>query len=183
VRQAPPALRRTRPGVTVDFSSIAKGFASDALSMLLNGLGVNDHFVQIGGDIKTGGHSVDEEPWRAAIETPDEDQHTVVSVVKLSGHALSTSGDYRNFVIRNGRRYGHIIDPRTGFPAATGLAAVSVIDASCARSSAFATALFVLGPTHGFKLATEQKLACVFFIRRANGFDRRATPQFEVFAR
>jgi len=100
-------------------------------------------------------------------------------VVHLAGQALSTSGDYRNFFQVERRRYGHIIDPRTGEPVANGLASVCVIAPTCARSSALATGLFVLGRGRGWELAQREGLACAFFVREGETIRRVATPEFE----
>jgi len=174
VRAVPPALRKGRTDLTADFSSMAKGFAADEVSRLLRGLGLTRHLVQVGGDVKAAG-----DDWPVAIERPREDRSELDGVVTLNGDALSTSGDYRNFFRVGTRRYGHIIDPRTGEPAHHALAAVSVIDPSCARSSALATALFVLGPDEGWRLAQREGLAALFFVRAGDGFERRVTPEFE----
>jgi FAD:protein FMN transferase len=177
-RQDFPALRKLRADVSVDFSSIAKGFAADEIGRLLAGLGQDNFFVQIAGDVRCGGHSADGGPWRVGIEQPLDMERAIASVIGLSDQALSTSGDYRNFFMSNGRRYSHIIDPRTGRPATSALASVTVVHASCARSSALATALFVLGPEDGFQLALHERLACLFIVRDATGFTQRATPEF-----
>jgi thiamine biosynthesis lipoprotein len=113
-----------------------------------------------------------------AVERPLEEAREIEAVVMLSGDALSTSGDYRNYFRAGGRRYGHILDPRTGEPVAHPLAAVSVIAASCARSSALATALFVLGPDEGWRLAERERIAALFVVRAGHGFVRRMTPEF-----
>ena len=183
-RLEPPALRRAHAGVTADFSSLAKGFASDELGALLLSLGVRDYFVQVGGDVKTGGRGSDGGPWRAGIETPTPDAPTIACVVPLSGEALSTAGDYRNFFIEGGRRYGHIIDPRTGWPVAGELASVAVVHAtSCARSSALATAIFVMGADAGFRFAERERFACVFFVRQPDGgIAQRPTSEFLLIA-
>lgn len=180
-RLTPAALRRTSEGVTADFSSIAKGFATDVLSALLADSGAANHLVQIGGDLRACGRDATGGPWRAGIETPAAELSRVAIVVSLRAQALSTSGDYRNFFFQDGRRYSHLIDPRTGWPATGALAAVSVVHASSARSSALATALFVLGPDDGFALAQRLGLACVFLVRDPTGpgYTRRATPEFE----
>ncbi len=179
VKPEPAALRRGRDGVTADFSSLAKGFAVDALSELLRESGAPNHFVRIGGDMRTGGHAADGAPWRVGVETPEDAKRAVAVVVPLAGEALSTAGDYRNYFEHEGRRYGHIIDPRTGYPVSGALASVAVIHASsCARSSALATAIFVLGAEEGYRFAVREKLACLFFIRNGAGFERRATPVF-----
>lgn len=179
VRGEPPALRKASPRLTADFSSMAKGFAADAVSEVLVRLGVSSHLVQMGGDVKAGGSGPDGRGWRVAIERPSVDQPAVAEVIALNGNALSTSGDYRNFVVLGGRRYGHIIDPRTGAPVSGTLASVSVVHASCATSSALATALFVLGAEEGYRLATRERFAGFFQERAGSEMRVRATPEFE----
>ena len=174
------AIRRTRSGVTIDLSSIAKGFASDALGELLVSRGVTNYFVQVGGDVKTGGGGAGGEPWRVGIESPAEGARGVAAVVALNGLAVSTSGNYRNFVKIGGRRLGHIIDPRSGVPVENELAAVTVVHASCALSSAWATALFVLGSAEGRAAAERERMACLFFVRGKNGeIGQQTTAQFQ----
>ena len=175
-RAEPPALRRTRPGVTADFSSLAKGWAADAVGQLLTGLGAPDHLVRIAGDMRSAGQGPEGRGWRLGVEKAWQDGSGLAAVVVLRGEALSTSGDYRNFFVREGRRYGHIIDPRTGEPVAGELAAVSVIAPTCARSSALATALFVLGPEAGWRLAVAEGWACLFQLRRGGAIELRPTP-------
>jgi len=179
VQLSPPALRKTHLRVTVDFSSMAKGFAADSVSELLSRLGAPNHLVQVGGDLKSGGSSSRDEGWHAAIEQPVGDARAVACVLVLNGEALSTSGDYRNYFHVGRQRYGHIIDPRTGQPPSSGLASVSVVHASCAMSSALATALFVLGPEEGYQLALSRGLACLFQVRHGTGLMRRSTPEFD----
>ena len=172
-RLKPPALRKASPDVAADFSSMAKGFAADAVSELLRGLGATNHFVQIGGDIKTGGTLV----WRVAIEQPSAPP-AVAQTLNLAGQALSTSGDAHNFFEHAGRRYGHIIDPRMGEPATGPLAAVSVVHDSCAVSSSLATALFVLGAEAGYEFAAREKIAALFIVRTGATLTLRPTPVF-----
>jgi thiamine biosynthesis lipoprotein len=179
VRISPSALRKTAPRTSVDFSSIAKGFAADAVGELLAQLGAANHLVQIGGDVKAGGSGPRGTGWRVALESPSNDVASAAGVVALTDQAVSTSGDYRNFFTVSGRRYGHIIDPRRGEPVAGALAAVSVVHESSATSSALATALFVLGAEEGMHLAAEHRLACVFVLREGATLVARATPAFE----
>ncbi len=181
VRANPATLRRLRPGISADFSSMAKGFAADAVSALLVEIGAPDHLVQIGGDIKARGSSRPADPgfgWRTAIERPEEAPRGFAAIVTLREEALGTSGDRRNFFTERGRRYGHIIDPRTGEPAKHDLASVSVLHESSASASAWATALFVLGPDAGFRLAVEQRFAALFLVRDGEGVKRLETPAF-----
>lgn len=178
VQSSPPALRKGNAFLAADFSSLAKGFAADAVSDHLVQLGVVNHLVQVGGDLRARGAGSDGNGWSAAIEQPRDGPRAIAAVVRLDGGALSTSGDYRNYFLRDGRRYGHILDPRTGEPVNHDLAAVSVVHASAASSSAWATALFVLGPDTGWRVAVEQQIAALFFVREGASTVRRPTPEF-----
>ena len=162
---------------------MAKGFAADAVSALLTVAGAPNHLVQIGGDVRSGGTVAEGDGWPVAIEQPLTDASGVACVVVLTGQAISTSGDYRNFFHIGRQRYGHIIDPRTGRPPAGNLASVSVVHDSCATSSALATALFALGAEDAIRLATSEGLACLFLLRQGNGLVRHATPEFERLLR
>ncbi|MGH7955892.1 MAG: FAD:protein FMN transferase, partial [Opitutaceae bacterium] len=178
VRRNPPALRKMESRLEADFSSMAKGFAADAISVLLTGLGAPNHLVQIGGDVKSSGSPSGGAGWRTGIEEPVPGAHSIALVVPLRGEALSTSGDYRNFFEAGGKRFGHIIDPRSGWPVSGSVVAVSVVHRSAAMSSALATALFVLGAEEGGRIAREQKLACLFQVRSGTNIVRHLTPEF-----
>ena len=177
-RASPPALRKTSADLAADFSSMAKGFAADTIAAQLSALGSTDHYVQIGGDIAT----VGPRPWRVAIEQPTGSA-PLAHIFDLAGQSLSTSGDAHNSFTHAGRRYGHILDPRTGEPVASPLASVSVIAPTCAQSSARATALFVLGPDAGFALAVRERWSALFLIREGPSFTAHPTPEFTRLAR
>ncbi len=193
VRLNPPALRKLSANLEADFSSLAKGFAADEVSRLLTKAisGAATHLVQIGGDTRAspGGGATSpnrvgsKSDWYMAIESADVGNPSPAAVIDVKGQALSTSGDYRNFFTLNGERYGHIIDPRTGRPASSSLAAVSVVHASCATSSALATALFVMGTEEAFRFATEHRLPCFLQIREGSNLTRRMTPEFAALLR
>ena len=177
-RASPPALRKTSANLAADFSSMAKGLAADTIAAQLSALGSTDHYVQIGGDIATAGPR----PWRVAIEQP-AGSAPLAHVFDLAGQSLSTSGDAHNSFTHAGRRYGHILDPRTGEPVASPLASVSVVAPTCAQSSARATALFVLGPDAGFALAVRERWSALFLIREGPSFTAHPTPEFTRLAR
>ena len=185
VRLEPPALRKLEPRVEVDFSSMAKGFAADAVSQRLTALGAPQYLVQVGGDVRAGAAATGAAGWPIAIEQPLDvaSARSVADVIRLAGRAVSTSGDHRNSFRVGRKRYGHIIDPRTGKPVDGDLASVSVVHDSCATSSALATALFVLGADEGFRLATRERLACLFLLRDGAGIVRRPTHEFERLLR
>jgi thiamine biosynthesis lipoprotein len=93
---------------------------------------------------------------------------------------MATSGDYRRFFKKDGKRYSHTIDPKTGRPVAHSLASVTVIADKCMQADAWATAFMVLGPDKGYRLAAKRESAVLFLIRKDDSFIRRATPQFDA---
>ncbi len=166
VRSEPPALRKTRPGLTVDLSALAMGYAIDELAKLLDAAGIGNYLIELGGAMKAGSTGQPARAWHVGIATPlSLDANRVSRRLDLIGSALSTSGDYRNCIELDGRRYSHILDPRTGRPAEHDTASVSVIDPSAMRADAMDTALMVLGPDAGFKLARRMGLDALFLVR------------------
>jgi thiamine biosynthesis lipoprotein len=178
-RLEPPALRKSDPDVSVDLSGIAKGCAVDAIASHLESLRIRDWLVSVAGELRARGNSQQGRPWHVGIEKPLDEGRTIEHVIELKDAALSTSGDYRNFFIAGGRRYGHVIDPRVGRPVATGVASVSVVARSSMVADALATALMVLGPDAGYALASREDLACLFILRGNQNFTKRMTPGFE----
>jgi thiamine biosynthesis lipoprotein len=160
----PPALRKIDPGVTLDLSAIAKGYAVDQLSLLLESNGINNYLVEIGGEIRTSGMHPAGHPWRIGIEAPDGDL-SINFIVTPGDGAVATSGDYRNFYIVDGKRVSHTIDPRTGRPVTHRLASVSVVLPTAGQADAIATLMMVLGPTAGLELAESMQIPALFFVR------------------
>jgi thiamine biosynthesis lipoprotein len=171
VRRSPPALRKRIPGLSVDLSAIAKGHGVDRVFERLMELGVQQFFIEIGGEVRCHGTRPDGLAWQVAIETPDELSGGLWRIVPLrSGEAMATSGDYRNYFIVDGRRYSHTINPQTGRPIEHDVASVSVLADNCMAADAWATALNALGSVRGLQLAEKQKIEVLFIRRLADGF-------------
>jgi thiamine biosynthesis lipoprotein len=183
VRETPPALRKRRADLYVDLSAIAKGFAVDAVAELLDGRGVESYLVEIGGELRARGLKQDGAPWAVAIERPSSGERAIEAVVGLEDLSIATSGDYRNYVEVDGKRLSHTINPRTGRPVAHTLASVSVVAPSAMRADALATAIMVLGPEAGYRLAVEESLAVLLTIKSKDGFVTRSTPVFQEILR
>lgn len=165
-------------GLECDLSGIAKGYAVDRVAARLAGQGHRDFMVEVGGEVKTSGTNASGEPWRIAIEKPLPGTRAIQRILPLSGRALATSGDYRNFYEVEGKLYSHLIDPRKGRPVAHRLASVSVVAETCMRADALASGLLVMGPETGFSLAVKEKLAVLFLIRAEDGaIEERLTPE------
>ena len=150
----PGFLVKNRAAVTVDLSSIAKGYGVDEVAALLRNLGYKDYLVEIGGEIFAAGHRKDDTRWRIGINRPRADAafDEVYKVVDIHNQAFATSGDYRNFFEVDGIRYSHVIDPRSGYPVSNGVAGVSIVADTCTFADGLATAIMVMGHESGLEL-------------------------------
>jgi thiamine biosynthesis lipoprotein len=168
LRNSPPALRKSVPGMTLDLSGVAKGYAVDQLAMLIESRGFDNYLVEIGGEVRASGTRADGWPWRIGLEPPDAEM-PIEYIVTLGSQAIASSGDYRNYFMVDGRRYAHTLDPRTGNPVQHALAGVSIIQPSAMQADAMATLLMVLGPDAGIAFAQANELPALFFIREESG--------------
>jgi thiamine biosynthesis lipoprotein len=165
---ADSSVQKNRP-VTIDLSAIAKGYGVDQVAELLRQAGIKDFMVEIGGELYLSGTNALGKPWRIAIEQPGELVGQVHRTVNISNAAMATSGSYRNYFEVAGKRYSHTIDPRSGKPVTHKLVSVTVVADNCAYADALATAIDVMGPEQGLKLANEQGLAVYLISRGDNG--------------
>lgn len=133
-----------KKGMAVDLGGIAKGYAADRVAELLRAEGVESGFFSLGGNLMGIGRKDDGTAWKAAVANP-LDAEDYVGMVEFSDCAVVTSGGYQRYFEENGKRYHHIIDPATGFPAENGLLAVVIVCENAARADALSTALFVMG--------------------------------------
>ena len=175
-----PTVRKTAPAVSCDLAGVAKGYAVDRVADVLRG--VRGYLIDVGGEIRAAGVGPDDVAWKVAVEMPDGNGAVAARVVPLRDMAMATSGDYRNYYEEQGRRFSHLIDPRTGRPITHALASVSVLHARCDVADAWATALMVLGPEEGLDLAEREGLAAFFLVRAEARFVGRGTKAFEALA-
>ena len=178
LRRSPPAMKKDKSELHVDLSAVAKGYAVDQVCEFLERQGINDYLVDIGGDLRANGRSERGTPWTIAIEKPVPGERAIQRVVAVSGLALATSGDYRNYFEKDGRRYSHTIDPRTGSPIMHRLASVSVASQQAMHADALATAIMVLGPEAGMDLAHKLDVAVFMIIREGAVFSEKYTARF-----
>jgi len=150
----PGFLLKKRAAVTLNLSSIAKGYGVDKVADTIRKEGFQHYLVEIGGEVFASGYSKDGKLWRIGINRPQADAayDEVYKVVNLYNRAFATSGDYRNFFVVDGIRYAHIIDPRTGYPISNGVVSVTIIADTCTFADGLATAIMVMGPTKGLDL-------------------------------
>lgn len=163
----------------MDLSAIAKGYGVDVVGRLLQKQGIERYLVEIGGEIIARGRKPEDKPWRIAIEAPNDDGRRAQLIIPLSNMGIATSGDYRNYFEKDGKRFSHTIDGRTGYPVKHNLASVSVLHESVAMADAWATALTVLGAEVGLKLAENNQVAAYFIVRTESGFEQYSSSHFE----
>ena len=156
-------IRKRTAQLQIDLSAIAKGYAVDQLAALLESGGIGNYLVEIGGEIRTAGGNSEGRAWRIAVEQPlGGEQRLPARVLNVSGAAIATSGDYRNFFDYQGKRYSHIINPVSGWPVTHSPSSVTVIADDCLSADAWATAYTVIGRERGLELADALQMAVLF---------------------
>ena len=133
----------------IDFSAIAKGYGVDAVCRLLKSEGVANYMVDIGGEVTTCGISPKRVPWKIGVTKPSDDSlnvsNEIVTVLNVTDCSMATSGNYRRFYEKGGKRYAHTIDPKTGYPVQHSLLSATVLADNCATADAYATSFMVMG--------------------------------------
>ena len=142
-------VRKDNPATMLDCSAIAKGFGCDVVAALLRKNGVKNYMVNIGGEIVTCGVNANRMPWRIGVTKPTDDSLSVneenQTVLNVTDKAMATSGNYRNFYYKNGKKYAHTIDPKTGRPVQHNILSATVLADDCATADAYATSFMVMG--------------------------------------
>ena len=147
-------------GMRIGFGGIGKGYAADKARQLLQDMGVKSGIVNAAGDLITWGTQPNGKPWTIAIADPDQSLKPF-STLNISNMAIATSGNYEKYVVINGKKYSHTIDPKTGLPV-TGIKSVSIISPSAELADAMATPVMVMGVRVGLDLINQLKqIACV----------------------
>lgn len=137
------------PRTMLDCSAIAKGFGVDCVARLFDRKGIKNYMIDIGGELVIKGKNAQQESWRIGINKPIDDSLSInqelQTVIEISQGGMATSGNYRNFYYKDGKKYAHTIDPRTGYPVQHNILSSTVIATDCATADAYATSFMVLG--------------------------------------
>ena len=156
------------PRTMLNCSAIAKGYGVDIVAELLESKGIRNYMVDIGGELRTSGENPKMSPWRIGINKPIEDSLSVnqelQTVLEISNRSMATSGNYRNFYYRDGKKYAHTIDPRTGYPVQHNILSATVIAKDCATADAYATAFMVIGLDKAKEICAQHKDLDAYFI-------------------
>lgn len=167
-------VMKQNPDTKLDCSAIAKGYGCDVVAGLFDELGIKNYLIEIGGEIVAKGENAKQQKWSIGINRPVDDSlmvdNKVAAVLELTDCGLATSGNYRRFYYKNGKRYAHTIDPRTGYPVQHTLLSSTVIAKNCATADAYATAFMVLGiDSAKIVLANHPELEAYFIYSDSKG--------------
>jgi len=136
------------PGIMLDFNAVAQGYAVDVIAGFLDEKGIDSYLVEIGGEVRTRGYK-NGAYWRIGIDRPEDNNmipgYNMQAVIRISDRSLATSGNYRKFIVEEGIKYSHTIDPVTGYPVRDRLLSVTIIAENCALADGIATACMVMG--------------------------------------
>ena len=150
-------IRKEDPRNQIDFNAIAQGYTVDVISVFLEDLGCKDYLVEIGGELRAKGKNKEGKVWRVGIEKPQNERALEV-VVNLENKSLATSGSYRKFFEKDGKKYSHAIDPKTGYPVTHSVLSMSVLANDCMTADAYATAFLVMGLEKAKRIAAKENL-------------------------
>jgi thiamine biosynthesis lipoprotein len=160
-------LRKKTSEMSFDPNGIAQGYAVDLIAqMAREQFGIERAMIQLGGEVRTLGRKAEKETWRIGVEKPtdpDEDR-SLNAIAELENLSMATSGSYRKFYERDGERYPHVIDPRTGKPVQHQLLSVTVTHPSCTYADAYATAFMIMGSDKATTFVQEHEELEAYFI-------------------
>lgn len=161
-------IKKQDSRIMLDCSAIAKGYGSDVVARLLRSKGVENFMVEIGGEIVTKGNSPKRLPWKIGVVKPTDDTLNVSqelqTVLNVTDKAMATSGNYRKFYYKNGRKYAHTIDPKTGYPVQHNILSSTVLANDCATADAYATSFMVMGLDKAVKVLERHPDLMAYFI-------------------
>ena len=156
------------PENRIDLGGIVKGFIVDQAVMFLEKSGIKAGVVEAGGDLRFFGHHPQKDKWRVGVQNPRPKDKQITAIIALDSGAVATSGDYERFFMRDGKRYHHLLDPKTGYPASECIS-VTIVTTNAMLADGLATAVFVLGPIQGMTLVEKMDDVEVVIISESNG--------------
>ena len=145
-------VRLNQAGMGLDLGGIAKGYAADEAVRILQEYGVKKALINLGGNLYALGTNPNNQPWRIGIQDPEDDRNQFIAVVEAEDQTLVTSGAYERFLERDGMTYHHILDPETGYPAASDLLSVTIVTSNSIDADALSTSIYILGREAGLAL-------------------------------
>lgn len=181
LRLTPSSIQKSDPKMQINLSAIAKGYGVDLVAEYLEENQQDNFLVEVGGEIRTKGKKGTAD-WLIGIEKPEKERAGIKEIIKLPDYAMATSGDYRNYKEKDGVRYSHTLDPRTGKPITHHLASVTVLAPTCMEADAWATTLTVVGTEQAITLAEKHHLAIYMLEKQETGaFKVIMNQRFEAY--
>lgn len=165
----------------ISLNAVAKGYGVDLVDEYLKSQAIEDFMVEVAGEIVTSGLKPDGTKWRVAIEKPIVGVSQTQQVLLLSDKAIATSGDYRKYFEQGGKRFSHVIDPKTQKPINHKLAAVTVVDVTSARADALATAMLVMGEGAAYDFAMRNAIAAYFVVKNDHSFELKISADMKLY--
>lgn len=173
-------VAKAQPDLSINLSAIAKGYGVDEIARLLQSKKIEHYLVEIGGEVANKGRNARSDDWRIAIETATSERG-IQRVIRPQGMGIATSGDYRNYFEKDGKRFSHTIDPTNGFPITHALASITVLHPQTMMADAFATAMMVMGPEQSLEFAQKNQLAILMLVKDSSGFKEVYSDAFEPY--
>ena len=161
-------IKKKDSRMMLDCSAIAKGYACDVIAAYLEKAGITNFMVEIGGEIVTRGVNNQRLPWKIGVTKPTDDSlntnQELQTILNVTNKAMATSGNYRNFYYKNGKKYAHTIDPGTGMPVQHNILSATVLADNCATADAYATAFMVMGLDKAKRILDRHTELMAYFI-------------------
>ena len=187
IRLSDGKITKDDPRTMLDCSAIAKGYGVDVVARTLDKKGVQHYMVDIGGEVVVKGKNSRMKTWRIGINKPVEDSLSInqelQTILEVSGVGMATSGNYRKFYYKDGKRYAHTIDPRIGHPVQHSILSATVIAKDCTTADAYATAFMVMGLEKSMEFCKAHPELDAYFICDGEGdtYEIHYTPGMERF--
>ncbi len=166
-------LRKKNPTLKIDLSSVGQGYSVSQIASIFKAQGIDNYLVEIGGELQTVGKKPDNSSWRVALEKPLSTQrsmHKIITMNRTEPMSVTTSGTYHHFFDKDGKRYSHILDAKTGTPITHNTVSVSVFDENATQAEVWDTALLCLGREAGMDVANKMGLAALFIEQDGDNF-------------
>jgi thiamine biosynthesis lipoprotein len=178
-------LRKKVPGIYLDFSAIAKGYGVDVVGEFLKAKGIENFLIEIGGELVARGVNEKGELWKVGVNRPVESANAtdLIGIIALQDRGMATSGNYRNYYVKDSVKISHTINPATGYPVNHNLLSATVLAKDCMTADAYATAIMVMGTEKGIALDSALKEIEVFLIYSdaTGGFKTYASESLKPF--
>jgi thiamine biosynthesis lipoprotein len=161
-------LLKNNPNIRFNVNAYAPGYAADLIAAIFKSKNYQNYMIEIGGEVVASGLNAKKEPWLIGIERPEDNlsnqKNELVSGIKLNDRALATSGNYRRFYKKEGKKYAHTIDPKTGFPVQHSLLSATVLTPNAVDADAYATICMVLGKDEAIALFSHHPGVALYLI-------------------